>query len=70
MKKAIIFSSTFLTFLLFAVPALAADGDVSKVETFIQNVIQILVTIAGLVAAGFLYGEELAILPVQEILKV
>jgi len=53
MKKAIIFSATFFSFLFLAVPVLAADGDVSKVETFIQNVIQVLVTIAGLVSAGF-----------------
>lgn len=53
MKKTIIFSTTFFSFLLLAVPVLAADGDVSKVETFIQSVIKVLVTIAGLVSAGF-----------------
>ncbi len=36
-------------------PALAAESaDLSKVQNFIQNVIQVLVTLAGLLAAGFL----------------
>jgi predicted transporter len=34
-------------------PALAQSADVSKVQNFAQNVIQVLVTIAGLLAAGF-----------------
>ena len=53
MKKTIVFSSTLLSFLLLAVPVLAASADVSKVQTFIQSVIQVLVTLAGLVSAGF-----------------
>ena len=38
-----------------AMPALAADpsGDVTKVTNFVQNVIQVLVTFSGLLAAGF-----------------
>lgn len=35
-------------------PAFADAPDVSKVQNFIENVIQILVTLAGLLAAGFL----------------
>lgn len=36
-------------------PVLAAESaDLSKVQNFIQNVIQVLVTLAGLLAAGFL----------------
>jgi len=38
--------------LLSATPALAAP-DISKVQNFATNLIQILVTIAGLLAAGF-----------------
>lgn len=53
MKKTIVFSSTLLSFLLLAVPVLAASADVSKIQTFIQSVIQVLVTLAGLVSAGF-----------------
>jgi len=34
-------------------PALAQTPDVSKVENFAQNVIQVLVILAGLLAAGF-----------------
>jgi predicted small integral membrane protein len=34
-------------------PALADAPDVAKIENFAQNVIQVLVTLAGLLAAGF-----------------
>lgn len=34
-------------------PALADAPDLAKVESFAQNVIQVLITIAGLLAAGF-----------------
>ncbi len=53
MKKITVFSCTLLSFLLLATPALAASADVSKIQTFIQSVIQVLVTLAGLVSAGF-----------------
>jgi len=53
MKKLMIFSSAFVFFLLLASPALAASADVSKIQTFIQSVIQVLVTLAGLISAGF-----------------
>ncbi|MBU6389289.1 TrbC/VirB2 family protein [Patescibacteria group bacterium] len=39
--------------LCLATPALAASGDVARVQNFAQNVIEVLVTLAGLVAAGF-----------------
>lgn len=39
--------------LLWITPALAASGDLSRVQNFVQNVIQVLVTLAGLLAAGF-----------------
>lgn len=53
MRKAIYISSLALTVLLTADPVFAQSADVSKVQNFIQNVIQIFVTLAGLVAAGF-----------------
>lgn len=53
MKKLITFQVSLLTFLLVATPVFAASADVTKIQTFIQSVIQVLVTLAGLVAAGF-----------------
>lgn len=53
MKKAIIFNLFALAFLLLANPALADSGEVSKIQSFIQSVIQVLVTLAGLVSVGF-----------------
>jgi len=53
MKKIIVLSSTLLSCLILATPVLAASADVSKIQTFIQSVIQVLVTLAGLVSAGF-----------------
>ena len=54
MKKTIIFQALLLTFLLVASPVYAQSADVDKVTTFIQSVIQVLVTLAGFVAAGFI----------------
>lgn len=57
MKKTIITQAFVLTFLLTAFPVYAQSADVSKIQTFIENIIQVFVTIAGLVATGFLvYG--------------
>ena len=39
--------------LLWATPVMAASADLGRVQNFIQNVIQVLVTLAGLLAAGF-----------------
>ena len=45
---------SLLLALLWASPTLAAESaDVARVENFIRNIIQILVTLAGLLAAGF-----------------
>ncbi len=52
-KKIIVLSAIVLTSLLFASPAYAAAADVTKIQTFIKGIIQILVTLAGLIAAGF-----------------
>ncbi len=51
--KSITILSLLLTFLIVASPIHAATGDVANIETFIKNVILILVKIAGLVSAGF-----------------
>lgn len=53
MRKAIIFNSILLTSLMIASPAYAQSADVSKIQTFIQSIIQIGTTLGGLVATGF-----------------
>jgi hypothetical protein len=53
MKKTIIFNSLLLTALIIATPVYAQADDVAKIQNFIQNIIQILVTLSGLLAAGF-----------------
>lgn len=53
MKKFICLQALGLAFLLLAPPVYAQTADVDKVQTFIQNVIQVLVTLSGLIAAGF-----------------
>ncbi len=42
-----------LVLILSVAPALAAGPDISQIENFGKNVIQVLVTLAGLLAAGF-----------------
>jgi TRAP-type C4-dicarboxylate transport system permease small subunit len=53
MKKLIVLQSLFVTSLIIASPVLAQSADVSKIQNFIQSIIQILVTLSGLVATGF-----------------
>lgn len=53
MKKLTAFFAFAIAFLFFTNPAFAASGDVAKIQTFIQSVIQVLVTLSGLIAAGF-----------------
>ena len=53
MKKAIILQSILLTSLIIASPVYAQSADVSKIQTFIQSIIQIGTTLAALVATGF-----------------
>ncbi len=53
LEKAKLAYVTLALFAAWASPALADSGDISKVQTFIQNVIQVLVTFSGLIAAGF-----------------
>ena len=49
----IVISSLVITALVVATPAYAASADVTKIETFIKSIIQVLVTLAGLISAGF-----------------
>jgi len=44
---------TFFAFLVLATPAFADTAGVSQIQTFIQGVIQVLVTLAGLVSVIF-----------------
>ena len=53
MKKAIILNSLLITALVVPSIAFAQSADVAKIESFLKNIIQILVTLSGLVAAGF-----------------
>lgn len=52
-KKVITISSLAITTLIFASPVYAAAADVTKIETFIKSIIQVLAALAGLVSAGF-----------------
>jgi hypothetical protein len=54
MRKHIFPQALIVSFLFWATPAYAQSADVSKIQTFIQSVIQVLVTLSGLVAAGFI----------------
>jgi lysylphosphatidylglycerol synthetase-like protein (DUF2156 family) len=53
MKKALLINSVILTALLNATPAFAQSADVTKVQSFLTNIIQIMVTLAGLVSVAF-----------------
>jgi len=53
MKKLITLESLIVTSLIVATPVFAQSADVSKVQSFIENIIQILTTLAGLLASGF-----------------
>lgn len=59
MKKLIIIQSVFITSLIVATPAFAqaVGGDVTRIQSFIQSIIGIFVTLSGLIATGFfVYG--------------
>jgi len=55
MKKIIVFQAILISALTFVPPAFAqtAGGDVTQVQNFIQNLIQLIAGLSGLVAAGF-----------------
>ena len=56
MKKAIIIHAIIVTILLNATPVFAevtTTSGVGQIQTFVQSVIQVLVTMAGMVSVGF-----------------
>ena len=54
MKKLLTIALTFIITLGIAQPAYAqTTGDVTQIQNFIQNLIQIVAGLAGLIAAGF-----------------
>ena len=55
MKKAITLSAVLLTSLLSVSPAFAqtTTGGVSQIQSFIQSVIDVMITLAGAVSVGF-----------------
>ncbi len=53
MRKLIFLVTLILTILISATPTYAASADISKIQTFIQSITQILVTLAGAVAVIF-----------------
>lgn len=54
MKKLIFLPSLALTSLVVASPAFAQSAEVGQIQSFIQSVIQIMVTLSGFIAAGFI----------------
>lgn len=53
MKKLIVLQAFILTSLIVASPVLAQSADVTRVQNFITNVIQVLVVLAGSLASMF-----------------
>lgn len=53
MKKYLILQSLIITSLIVATPVYAQTADVGRIENFIQSIIQILVTLAGVTATVF-----------------
>lgn len=54
MKKLVVFQSLVLTSLVIASPAFAQSAEVGQIQSFIQSVIQIMVTLSGFIASGFI----------------
>lgn len=54
MKKLIIFESVILTSLMVVTPVFAqTTGGVGQIQSFIQSVIQVLITLAALISVAF-----------------
>lgn len=51
--RVLVMALALLAPLVLIHPALAADANVAKVETFIRSIIQVVAGLAGLVATGF-----------------
>ena len=54
MKKLVFLQSLFVTSLVLAPTVLAQSSEVGQIQSFIQSVIQVMVTLSGFVAAGFI----------------
>ncbi len=54
MKKLIPLASLTLTLLAIPSSVYAQTSDVGQIQSFIQSVIQVMVTLSGLIAAGFI----------------
>ena len=54
MKKLVFLQSLVLTSLVMASPVFAQSAEVGQIQSFIQEVIQIMVTLSGFIAAGFI----------------
>lgn len=54
MKKLSLILALTPIFLFLVSPVYAQSADVTKIQTFIENVIQVLVTLSGLVAVAFI----------------
>ncbi len=54
MKKLVFFQSLVFTSLVIASPAFAQSAEVGQIQSFIQSVIQVMVTLSGFIAAGFI----------------
>ena len=53
MKNIIVTVSLIISSLVYAVPVFAQSANVTRVENFMQSIIQILVTLAGITATAF-----------------
>ncbi len=54
MRKLVFLQSIFLTSLVVATPVFAQTAEVGQIQSFIQSVIQVMVTLSGFIAAGFI----------------
>jgi hypothetical protein len=55
MKKLILTLCIYIFFFsIYTIPVFAQSADVAKIETFAQSIIQVLVTLSGVVAAVFI----------------
>lgn len=54
MKKLVFFQSLVFTSLVIATPVFAQSAEVGQIQSFIQSVIQVMVTLSGFIAAGFI----------------
>lgn len=54
MKKLVFLQSLALTSLAIASPVFAQSAEVGQIQSFIQSVIQVMVTLSGFIAAGFI----------------